>query len=643
MKKNYLTILGLACSSLLFGQTNTNLSNVAVEASPKMNTSIYEQTSSSTTHVSTANTASNIRRSNAAVVVGRTKYDLQTNAAIARRVILHSDGTVSMVWTQAADDGFQERGAGYYHITQPDGWFNASPITTTRLESVRTGWPQIGVLSNGNEFTIGHIAADGGWARAENTGKGTAFTQTDATVNDDGLWKPIWGRMSNVGDTVHLVSSYTDSSAVGELRSKTINGVFAAMTYSRSIDGGKTWPISHITLPGYDSTRYNSGGGDQYSIDARGNVVAIVTTDILEDLAYWKSTDYGITFTKVIIDSFKYAPYSSDSLMLDTPFTQDGTSTVLIDKNGNVHVSWGIARAFDDDITNETYSFFPGTAGIGYWNEIDKNIEVIAAGRDLDLNGDGNLSFAQGNISNLSNGQLPAGVNHVARTGNTSIMTMPSMGMDDNGNIFVSFSCINEQAVDQIWSVNLRDAYVVLSQDTGKTWANPLNMTNSNQKEVAFPSIARDVDNYVHVQFQADEIPGTNLQNNVDAIGNHPVVDNDICYMAIPVSQIIAASIEDAAVSVDKITSSKVFIVGQNQPNPFSGSTDVTIYLNNPSQLSVSITNIAGKLVKSYQTEELTTGNHIVTIDGKDLNSGVYFYTMSASNGETITKKMIVK
>lgn len=641
MKKNYLTIFGIVCSGLLFGQTNTNMSNIAVEASPKMTSSVYEQTSTSTSYVNPNST--NIRRSNSVIVVGKTKYDLQSNAAVARRVILHSDGTVSMVWTQAADDGFIERGAGYYYVKQPGGWFNPTPITTTRLESVRTGWPQIGVLSNGNEFTLGHLASDGGWARAENSGKGTSFTQTDASVNDDGLWKPIWGRMANVGDTVHLISSYTDSSAVGELRSKTINGVLAAMTYSRSLDGGKTWPIQHITLPEYDSTRYNVGGGDQYSIDARGNVVAIVTTDLLEDLAYWKSTDYGLTFTKTIIDSFQYAPYNSKKLMLDTPFTQDGTSTVLIDKGGNVHVAWGIGRAFDNDTSNETYSFFPGTSGIGYWNEVNMNIEVIAVGSDLDLNNDGALSFAQGNISALSGGNLPTGLNHVARTGNTSIMTMPSMGMDTAGRIFVSFSCVNEQAIDQIWSINLRDAYIVMSADNGATWANPLNVTNLNEKEVAFPSIARDVDEYVHFQFQSDDIPGTNLQNNVESIGNHPVIENEICYIALPVSQVIAASLDDAALSVNNIAQSKVFVVGQNQPNPFEGSTDVTIYLSNPSILNVTITNIAGKTIKSYSTAELNSGNHIITIDGSEIQAGVYFYTMSASNGETVTKKMIVK
>ena len=643
MKKYYLSIFSVLLGGSLIAQTDAY--NQAVQGASKMTTSVYEQVSGTATSVINPNQVNqnNIRRSNAAVVVGKTKYDLQTNASVARRVILHADGTVSMVWTTAPDDAFAQRGAGYYYVSATGGdWFNPTPITTTRLESVRTGWPQIGVLANGNEFTLGHLASDGGWARAENSGKGTAFTQTSASTNDDGPWKPIWGRMANVGDTVHLISSYTDSSEAGELRAKTINGVFAAMTYSRSLDGGKTWDIQHITLPEYDSTRYNSGGGDQYSIDANKNVVAITTTDLFEDMAYWKSTDYGLTFTKVIVDSFDYAPYDND-LMLDTPIVQDGSTSILVDDNGNVHLAWGLARIFDGDSTDEFFTQFLGVTGLAYWNEVDQNIQVIASSADMDLNGDGILTFSPGNMRNLNNGNLPDGFNHVARTGRTGLITMPSIGMDTAGRVFVSFSCINEQAIDPIWSLNLRDAFIVMSPDGGTTWNDPLNVTNLNTKEVAFPSIAKNVDAFVHMQFQTDDIPGTNLQNNSAAINNHPVVDNDISYMAIPVQQIIDANVDDVSLGVNNIAESKVFVVSQNSPNPFSGSTDITIYLNNPSALAVTITNIAGQTVQSYKTTELPSGNSIVTIDGSKLEAGVYMYSLSASNGETVTRKMIVK
>jgi len=586
---------------------------------------------------------SSIRRSNAVIKVGVSKYDLQTNGSVARRVILHSDGTVSMAWTTSFQDNFSDRGTGYKYITTANGqWFNATPLVTARVESVRTGWPCIGVLANGNEFTLGHIAEEGGWARAENTGKGTAFTQTNASVNDDGIYKPIWGRMANVGDNVYLIASYTDSSAVGEARFKTVQGIQAPMTYSKSNDGGKTWPISHVLLPGYDSTRYTTGGGDQYSIDARDSFVVICVTDLLEDLAIWKSSDYGVTFTKTIVDSFNYAPYSAKKLMLDTPITHDGTTSVVIDKNGYVHLAWALGRVLDTDTTDASYSFFPGTAGIAYWNEQTNTTQLIATSIDMDVDNTGAYEFMRGNTANLESGSLPSGLNHVARIGNTSIMTMPSIGLDNAGGVYVSFSAVVENDFDEIWGLNLRDAFIVYSSDNGANWAKPLNASQLTQKEVAFPSIAKDVNDYVHFQFQVDIIPGTNLQNNATVASNHPIQNNDICYMALPVSQIIAASIDQGAVKVEDIAQSKVFVVSQNSPNPFTGSTEVTIYLSNPSPLNVTITNVAGQIVKSFATSELNSGNHKVEIDASSLQAGVYLYTMSASNGETVTKKMVV-
>ncbi len=643
MKKRYLSILGFAASLTAFGQTN--LQNVPHVASPKMTTSVYEQTNNSTKTINTNDAnRSALRRGNTAIVVGVSRYDLQTNGSVARRVILHGDGTVSMVWTTAPDDAFTQRGTGYKYITQTDGqWFNPTPLVKNRIETIRTGWPNIGVMANGNEYTLGHIAENGGFARSENTGKGTAFTQTAASVNDDGQFKPIWGRMAYSGDNAFMISSYTDSAAVGEPRAKSMAGIFAPMTYSRSTDGGKTWGISHILLPGYDSTRYTSGGGDQYSIDARDSIVAICVTDLLEDLAIWKSTDYGLTFTKTIVDSFKYAPYAENKLMLDTPITHDGTSSVVIDKNGYVHLAWALGRVLELDTTTPGYSFFPGTAAIGYWNEQTNDIQIIAQASDLDLDNSGMYDVSAGNTAGLSSGALPSGFNHVARTGNTSLFTMPSIGLDNNDGVFVSFSAPREADLDELYSINLRDAYIVYSSDNGATWGKPLDATNILGKEEAFPTIAKNVNAFVHMQFQSDNYPGTNLQNNSVSNDNHPIQDNNICYLAIPVSEIIANSISDATVSIENIANAKVFVVSQNSPNPFEGSTEVMIYVNKTTSLNITVTNVAGQIVKNFNTEELGSGNHIIEIDGSDLQSGVYLYTMSASNGEKVTKKMVIK
>src|SRR5690606_11995574 len=151
------------------------------------------------------------------------------------------------------------------------------------------------------------------------------------------------------------------------------------MLYSRSMDGGGTWDKENILLPGYDSTRILNGGGDNYALDVNGSTVAIVTGGLGDDVIMWKSTDDGNTFTRIIVDSFKYAPFNGLVLALDTPETNDGSVDVMIDNNGNAHVFWGLSRVFDDDTTDDgTYSFFPATAALVHWSEATGTSQVIA-------------------------------------------------------------------------------------------------------------------------------------------------------------------------------------------------------------------------------------------------------------------------
>ena len=155
-------------------------------------------------------------------------------------------------------------------------------------------------------------------------------------------YKPIWGRMDNNGDTLHLICTYADSSAPGQVRAPTRNGIFSPMVYSRSFDGGLTWNKAHEMLPDYDSTLTSNGGADRYSIEVKGNTIAIANAGLLQGVLVWKSTDGGNTFNRLIADEFAYAPWETNKLMLDTPYTADGTVDVLIDNDGKVHAFWGL-------------------------------------------------------------------------------------------------------------------------------------------------------------------------------------------------------------------------------------------------------------------------------------------------------------
>ncbi|MBU6324921.1 MAG: T9SS type A sorting domain-containing protein [Bacteroidetes bacterium] len=575
------------------------------------------------------------------VEIGNTWYDLQSNASVGNRVLLYPDGTVSATWTTSADEGsttFPNRGSGYNHYNKTT-W---GAVKADRIETTRLGWPSIGVLSNGSEWIMAHDAALGGFVLSKNGGKGQTNWTPTAVLKENNL-RPLWGRAVSSGNYIHAIYTYADSSQPGEPRAPTRNGVLAPMVYSRSSNGGVTWDKQAVMLPGNDTSRITNGGGDQYAIACRDSIVAIIFGGLADDVSVWKSTNNGSTWTKMIADSFKYAPYKSTKLMLDTPFTNDGTVQVLIDRNGKVHAFWGGSRMLDDDNTDQSFSFFPGYQYMGYWNEITKKSQIIAGGAAFDRDGNGVNSLSSATTSFLSNGQVPTNLNTVARLGNTSALRQPSPAIDAQGNIYVTFSVPIEGDVSDL-DANYRDIGIVYSTDGGATWKNEQNLTQTMMVEDDFASVAPDADNFVHMVWQRDLIPGTNLQNNSTSANNHEPVKNQIMYAAIPTAKILADAIgHQWGLGIHKANQpAEVFVVSQNFPNPFSDKSEVLIFMDEPGTLQVDILTLDGKTIRSSSEKLMTRGNHNIQLDGKGLKAGMYLYRFTAGKN-VVTKKMTIQ
>ncbi|MFN6293315.1 MAG: T9SS type A sorting domain-containing protein, partial [Bacteroidota bacterium] len=504
-----------------------------------------------------------------------------------------------------------------------------------------TGWANIGVLSNGSVFTIGHDATNGGFYMAKSA-SATSRPSTTTSILQEPPYKPIWARTANDGDVIHLICSYTDSAAPGEARAPKRKGIFAPMVYSRSKDGGTTWDKQHVMLPDYDSTLTNNGGADQYTIDVKGNTVAIVNADLLQGVIAWKSTDGGDNWQRIIVDTFKYAPWTGKTEMLDTPYTNDGTVDVIIDNNNKLHVFFGLGRVLDTDTTDESYSFYPGTQGMMHWSEATDKTSLIASGNQFDRDEDGFNGLEQATYAALSGGNVPSGLSTVARLGSTSALRQPASAMDANGNLYCLFSVPIEQDISDL-GANFRDIGVVYSTDGGATWSLPQNVTQVLGREDDFASTCRVANGFLHMTWQQDEIAGTNLQNNSGAFGNHPVVLNLINYQAIPVTEILKGNIGMLyGVNVEKPNTGAVMVVNQNYPNPFSNETNVMVYLTNPGDIKVEVRNAMGALVKTQTHSNLYKGNHELTISANGLSTGVYTYTLIAG-GSSVSKTMMVK
>ena len=83
------------------------------------------------------------------------------------------------------------------------------------------------------------------------------------------------------------------------------------------------------------------------------------------------------------------------------------------------------------------------------------------------------------------------------------------------------------------------------------------------------------------------------------------------------------------------------FSLKQNYPNPFNPSTNVTFSLVHAGDVKLVVYDVMGREVQTLVNERLQAGTYDVTFDGSRLNSGVYFYKLTA-NGFTDTKRMLL-
>ncbi|MCF7792650.1 MAG: S8 family serine peptidase [Candidatus Cloacimonetes bacterium] len=90
-----------------------------------------------------------------------------------------------------------------------------------------------------------------------------------------------------------------------------------------------------------------------------------------------------------------------------------------------------------------------------------------------------------------------------------------------------------------------------------------------------------------------------------------------------------------------------VDMLGGNYPNPFNPTTNINYSLAEDGLVQIDIFNVKGQLVKHLVSEHQSSGNHLITWNGKDDNnksvgSGIYFYKMRAGGRYTSTRKMIM-
>ena len=544
--------------------------------------------------------------------IGITHYDSQTNRGMQERIYLHPDGTLGAVWTKAVSVS-GPRGTGYNYFDGTQWGPDEDPIDLTYDTP---GWPSYAPYGENGEVYTAHDYYAGTLVGICNE-KGTGDWEQSIQAGPSGAEDISYPRVTTSGpdrSIIHILSTtYAD-----------YNGQAAALLYARSSDGAQTWEIENQTFDNLGPDDFDEISADIYEwADPKGDLLAFLIGDWWVDLILMKSYDGGDTWTEVKIWE---CPYSTPITQADTFYAPDGSHDLAIDNNGMVHVVFSLTKTFADN--GELDNYFGDVDGIVYWNEnmpaFSTNLNALNpyGHPDSELIEDVNLIGwspdvdGNGTVDLISSGGAY----------NTGQSSQPQIAVDDNNQVFVVYSTVTEGAVYN--DENLRHLWARTSPNGGEWWGELIHLNEGLIyifDECVFPSLSSATDDYIHLIYQADGIPGSDTYTEYE---------NYIRYMKLAKADLISGVRDQKVLDAASVS--------QNYPNPFNETTTVYVNLKEKAELSLEVSNLVGQVVYAVPAANYTAGNNKLTIEAGNLNSGVYFYTVRSGN-TSITKKMIIE
>lgn len=566
-------------------------------------------------------------------LIGETRYDLQSNTSTQNRFWVFDDGTAGATWTMGMNDpGYTDRGTGYNYF---DGtsW---GAIPTTRVESVRTGWPSYAPYGTNGEIIVSHnfTPVTGGLALSIRQNKGTGAWTELAFQGPSSHPDVAWPRMVTGGTdygTIHMI--YVTKSTVNG--GSPYNGMEGAILYSRSSDGGVTWSPKDQQLTGMSSTEYYGFPADGYTwAPPKGDTIAFVVSDSWSDLFMMKSTDNGTTWTKTVIWEHPYPLFNGSSpIMTDTFYCPDGATSLAFDSQGKVHLCFGVNRAHSDGVGT---FYFPFVDGIGYWNEDMPPFTSPDFKQTLNpdsLYNSGNLvAWVQDVNMNDTLDFLPGGI-EVIGTYFLGLSSMPNILIDGDDNISLVYASVTEGKDNG--TQNFRHIWSTYKEFTEPAWSEVFtDLTGSiihNFDECVYPTFAPNswkmAYPYAQIIYQSDEEPGLSVRGDEDA-----PTDNDITWLGFAYAYINA---------LPEIAPTGMELQGP-YPNPAAGSTSLGLELRANSDIQIDILSLTGQRVYAERHPALKTGAHKLSLHLDGIAPGLYL--LNITNGEKqLSRKLIIQ
>jgi hypothetical protein len=547
-------------------------------------------------------------------IIGNTWYDSQTvnYGNVMQRIWAYPDGAVGATWQCSGEGGVPDRGTGYnyYNGTEWD-----DPILHLGT-ATRTGWPSYAPWGPNGEI-IAHyeyIAGSGPirFFKREIKGQGDWIETELINPNNVSL---VWHSMITSGENneyIHLLAYTYDNPYEGQDN---------ALLYYRSSDGAETWEVAGVIIDGLGADYFPNIKSLSYAwANPVGNTLAFTYGFFEYGGWLFKSYDNGDNWERIDVMETPFDPFNPPVNTGDVP-CGIGTSAVALDSEGMAHIVF--PRMVKIWVEGEV-NFYPYTDGLIYWNETMPVLDtaIISSYTMQYLEDGGNLI---GWVMASSPYEMPAGQPNYAN----GLCGFPQLSIDADDDLFVASSTLAPDYSNGEFF--FRHILVNSSWDGGTTWVGQQDLNTDLQyifSECAYPVMAPVIDDYLHIVFQEDPLPGM-----YEWLNNHAAVENRMMAMKLDKSLFVGVPEDDRQSSIEL---SQVF------PNPVNAFATLNVKLDKTSSIIVNIVTLTGQVVKTSNEGVYNAGKAAIRLDVSDLAPGVYYCVINVDQ-ERMARKIVVR